>query len=578
MLETLNEIYAADQIGFPLLTLLIFLPLAAAIAVAFLKDDRQIRTTALGATVATFVLSLILPAVFQRGIPDIQFAERSLWIPPLGITYHVGVDGISILLILLTTFLSVLILLFSLTSIKAYVKQYMICLLVIETTVVGVFAALDLFLFFLFWEIMLIPMYFLIKTWGGTRRDYASLKFVLYTLLGSVLMLVGFAVLYLNYHAYAVAQNLPQSYSFDLLDLLKAPLSSEKQMWIFTFLFFGFAFKVPMFPFHTWLPDAHVEAPTAGSVLLAGVLLKMGTYGFVRFSLPLLPAASARFVPLMSILAVIGIVYGALLALAQDDIKKLIAYSSISHLGFVILGIFALNRTGIQGGMIQMVNHGVSTAGLFLVVGFLYERRHTRAISEYGGLARRVPLLAAFYLIISLSSMGFPGTNGFVGELLILVGSARSDWRFAMMAIGGVLLGAAYLLWLYQRTMMGAMTNPKNETLLDLDRREIGICAALAVMILWVGIYPLPFVKIMDGSIQYVASRVEPKTMVQEIVQEKSLEPTTDRNEKAVPVLTPVSTSHRPGPDQQSSRGVGAVEDLSFGSSGKAPTLNGAAP
>jgi NADH-quinone oxidoreductase subunit M len=282
-----------------------------------------------------------------------------------------------------------------------------------------------------------------------------------------------------------------------------------------------------MFPFHTWLPDAHVEAPTAGSVLLAGVLLKMGTYGFVRFSLPLLPEASQAFVPLMLLLGAIGIVYGAVLALAQDDMKKLIAYSSISHLGFVILGIFALNKTGIQGGMIQMINHGVSTSGLFLVVGFLYERRHTRAISEYGGLGKRVPILAAFYFLISLSSMAFPGTNGFVGELLILVGAFRTDWLYASLAIVGVLLGAAYLLWLYQRTMMGELTNPKNQKMLDLDRREIGVCVALTVMILWMGIYPLPFLKMMDGSIQFIASRVEagPVAPVSNLVPEVEAPP-----------------------------------------------------
>lgn len=509
MLTTLGEIFAIDQPGLPVLSLMIFIPAAAAVIIAFLKNAEAIRWGTLLTTMIVFFLSLLLPAYFTMGTADMQFVERHAWITPLGISYHVGVDGISIFLLLLTTFLSVLVVLFSWKGIDRYLKQYMICLLALEMTLVGVFAALDLFLFFLFWEVMLIPMYFLIKTWGGANRDYASLKFVLYTLLGSVLMLVGFVALYLNYHDFALAQNLPQKYSFDLLDLLKTPLSTERQAWIFLLLFFGFAFKVPMFPFHTWLPDAHVEAPTAGSVLLAGVLLKMGTYGFVRFSLPLLPKASQGMGPFMLFLGAIGIVYGALLALAQDDMKKLIAYSSISHLGFVIVGIFALNKTGIQGGMIQMINHGVSTAGLFLVVGFLYERRHTRAISEYGGLGKRVPILAAFYLMISLSSMAFPLTNGFVGELLILVGAFKSDWRYGTLAIVGVLLGAAYLLWLYQRTMMGELKNPKNKTLLDLDMREIGICVALAVMILWMGIYPSPFLKMMDGSIQYITARVD---------------------------------------------------------------------
>jgi NADH-quinone oxidoreductase subunit M len=504
----IDQIFATDQIGFPVLTLLLLLPALGALAISFLKDEQQMRMTALATTSLVFALSLLLPLLFERGTANMQFAEKLTWIRPLGAAYHLGVDGISIFLVLLTTFLTVLLVLFSWKGIELNLKQYLICLLVLETTVVGVFVAIDLLLFFLFWEIMLIPMYFLIKIWGGANRDYASLKFVLYTLLGSVLMLVGFVILYLNYHDDALAQNLSQTYSFSLLDLLKAPMSETKQNIVFLLLFFGFAFKVPMFPFHTWLPDAHVEAPTAGSVLLAGVLLKMGTYGFVRFSLPLLPEASINFVPMMTILSVIGIVYGALLALAQDDIKKLIAYSSISHLGFVVLGIFALNRTGIQGGMIQMLNHGISTAGLFLVVGFLYERRHTRAIAEYGGLGRRLPIFAAFYMIISLSSMAFPGTNGFVGELLILVGAAKLDWRLTVTAILGVLLGAAYLLWLYQRVMMGPITNPKNEKIPDLDRREIGICMALAVMIFWVGIYPMPFLKVMDGSIDFVTRRV----------------------------------------------------------------------
>lgn len=511
MLNTLGEILASDQVGFPVLSLMIFIPLVAAILIAFMKDGKRIRQLALFATVVSFILSIIPLILFQNGTSDIQFAERYGWIAPLGISYHVGVDGVNILLVVLTTFLAILTLGFSWKGINNYFKEYVICLLVLETTVVGVFCALDLFLFFLLWEIMLIPMYFLIKTWGGKRRDYASLKFVLYTLLGSVLMLLGFIILYLNHHS------VTGIYSFDFLDLLKVPLTRTKQIWVFSLLFFGFAFKVPMFPFHTWLPDAHVEAPTAGSVLLAGVLLKMGTYGFVRFSLPLLPEASLYFMPFMSILSVIGIIYGALLALAQNDMKKLIAYSSISHLGFVILGIFALNTEGIQGGMIQMINHGISTAGLFFIVGFLYNRRHTREISEYGGLAKQVPILAGFYLVITLSSLAFPGTNGFVGELLILIGAMKNSWQLAAPAFIGVLLAGAYLFWLYQRLMMGELNNPKNKKLLDLDRIEIGICTALVVVILWMGIYPFPFLKMMDGSVQFITDRLDTAIAVTEM-------------------------------------------------------------
>ncbi len=517
MLTPLSEIFSQGQIGFPILTLTIFLPTMGALAMALLRDERPVRIVALGTAWVTFLLSLLLPTFFRHNTPDMQFVERLAWIPPLGASYHLGIDGVSLWLVCLTTFLSLLMVLFSWEGIAQHLKAYMITLLVLETTILGVFCALDLLLFFLFWEVMLIPMYFLIKIWGGINRDYAALKFVLYTLLGSVVMLVGFVILYLNYHDVQVAAGGATGLtgnaayaSFDYLDLLRTPLPAQTQRWVFGLLFFGFAFKVPMFPFHTWLPDAHVEAPTAGSVILAGVLLKMGTYGFLRFSLPLLPEASVLCVPLMSALGVIGILYGALVALAQDDMKKLVAYSSISHLGFVILGIFALNPVGIQGGIIQMINHGISTAGLFFVVGFLYDRRHTRAIAEYGGLAKPLPILATFYLIISLSSMALPGTNGFVGEFLILSGAAKRDWRYAIAAMGGVLLGAAYLLWLFKRVMMGKISNPKNETLPDLNLREGAVCAALAILIFWIGLAPAPFLSATDGTARFIASRLQP--------------------------------------------------------------------
>ncbi|MFQ5598726.1 MAG: NuoM family protein [Nitrospiria bacterium] len=507
MQTTLNQILASDQIGFPILTVITFLPLLGAVALWTQRDERVVKQVALGTVCLTFLVSLLLLPNFERGVADMQFVEKAAWIAPIGVYYHMGVDGISLLLIILSSFLSVLTVLFSWDAVREHVREYFLCLLGLEFTLIGVFAAIDLALFFLFWEVMLIPMYFLIKTWGGENRDYASLKFVLYTLVGSVLMLVGFAILVLNYHEFAVANQLRDLYSFSLIDLLKAPVPPEKQTLIFMLLFFGFAFKVPMVPFHTWLPDAHVEAPTTGSVMLAGLLLKMGTYGFVRFSLPLLPDASGAFVPMISTLAVIGIVYGAWLALAQDDIKKLIAYSSISHLGFVMLGLFTHNRIGLQGGLIQMLNHGISTAGLFFVVGFLYERRHTRLISEYGGLAKQVPILAAFYFVISLSSMGMPGTNGFIGEFLILSGAFRADWRYGAVAVGGVILGAGYLLWLYQRVMYGPLDNPKNQILKDLNQRELAICIALTGVIFWTGIFPRPFLRIMDGSVAFLTGR-----------------------------------------------------------------------
>jgi len=509
MQATLNQIFAADQIGFPLVSLLIFLPLAAAIALWVLPNEKAMKQVCLGTMGLNFLLSLMLLPFFETGVADMQFVEKYAWIKAMGVSYEVGVDGISLWLVLLSTFLPVLTVIFSWKTIKTHLREYLLCLLGLECTLIGVFTSVDIILFFLFWEVMLIPMYFLIKIWGGVNRDYASLKFVLYTLVGSVLMLVGFAILALNYHDFALAQHLPQSYSFSLIDLLKAPVAPEKQQMIFLLLFFGFAFKVPMVPFHTWLPDAHVQAPTTGSVMLAGLLLKMGTYGFVRFSLPLLPNASQFFVPLVSVLAVIGIVYGAWLALAQDDIKKLIAYSSISHLGVVMLGIFALNHLGVQGALIQMINHGISTAGLFFVVGFLYERRHTRQISDYGGIAKQLPILASFYFVISLSSMGMPGTNGFVGEFLILTGAFRADWRFGAIAIMGVVLGAAYLIWLYQRVMQGPLENPKNKVLVDLDRGEIAICVAITTVIFLTGLFPRPFLKRMDASIDFITHRTE---------------------------------------------------------------------
>jgi len=501
----LHQIYAVNQVGFPILTLLIVLPLIG-IGLIWLSPTR-VKEIALGAAVITFLFSLLLLPAFVMGVPDMQFVEWSPWIAPLGIHYHLGVDGISLLLVLLTTFLSVLIVLFSLNTIHQNLREYLCCLLALEFTLIGVFASLDLILFFLFWEVMLLPMYFLIKIFGGEHRDYAALKFVLYTLVGSVLMLVGFVVLALNYHHYAVLHHFPEVYSFSWIDLLKVPVSAEKQILIFLLLFFGFAFKVPMVPFHTWLPDAHVEAPTAGSVMLAGVLLKMGTYGFVRFSLPLLPTASIAFMPVMMPLAVVGILYGAFLALAQEDIKKLIAYSSISHLGFVVLGIFSFNEQAMRGGLIQMLNHGISTAGLFFVVGFLYTRRHTRLISQFGGLFRAAPWLSLFYLIITLSSLGIPGTNGFVGEFLILAGVFKVNWIYGSLSVLGVILGAAYLLWLYQRVIVEPNPELKKAAPHDLNPTELTVCVALSIVIFWVGLSPMTFLRFMDGPIQFLSSR-----------------------------------------------------------------------
>jgi NADH-quinone oxidoreductase subunit M len=436
-----------------------------------------------------------------------QFVERAPWIPSLGVTYFLGVDGISVLLILLTTFLSAISILSSFTAITDKIKTYYATLLVLETGMIGVFAALDLVLFYVFWEAVLIPMYLIIGVWGGPRRVYAAVKFILYTVAGSLLMLVAILYLYFSYHA-AFGE-----YTFDLMRLYETPLGRSAQLWLFAAFALAFAIKVPMFPFHTWLPDAHVEAPTAGSIILAGVLLKMGTYGFVRFAMPLFPEATQAFAPWIIALAVIGIIYGALVAMVQPDVKKLVAYSSVSHLGFVMLGLFALNTQGLQGGILQMINHGLSTGALFLAVGMLYERRHTREISEFGGLAEVLPWFAACFLIVCLSSLGLPGLNGFVGEFLILLGAFRAHPVIAAVSALGVILAAVYILWMYQRVMFGPVTNPKNRGLRDLSPREFWTLAPVIALIIWIGVYPNPFLRKLDVSVADLMERVNAHTL-----------------------------------------------------------------
>jgi NADH-quinone oxidoreductase subunit M len=423
-------------------------------------------------------------------------------VPNLGISYYLGVDGISALLVVMTTFLSAIAILSSFGSITNRVKAYYATLLALETGMIGVFCALDLVLFYIFWEAVLIPMYLIIGVWGGPRRVYAAVKFILYTVAGSLLMLVAILYLYFSFHAST------GEFTFDLLRLYDTPLNHSAQLWLFAAFALAFAIKVPMFPFHTWLPDAHVEAPTAGSVILAGVLLKMGTYGFVRFALPLFPDAARELAPLMILLAVIGIIYGALVAMVQPDMKKLVAYSSVSHLGFVMLGLFAMNTQGLQGGVIQMINHGLSTGALFLAVGIIYERRHTREISEFGGLAEILPWFAAFFLIICLSSLGLPGLNGFVGEFLILLGAFRVHPKAGALAATGVILAAVYLLWMYQRVMFGPVTNEKNRGLRDLSPREFWTLVPVLLMILWLGVYPNTFLRKLDGSVGDLVARM----------------------------------------------------------------------
>ena len=493
-----------NQLGLPILSLITFLPLVGVLVILFIPGEKAeaIKNWAFAVAAVDFVISLALYFTFQSDSAQMQFVEHVPWIENLGISYHLGVDGISLFLVLLTTLLSPIAILSSWTAITDKVKEYMIFMLLLETGMIGVFVALDLFLFFVFWEATLIPMYFLIGRWGGARRIYAALKFFLYTFGGSALMLVAILVLYFM-NARATGQP-----TFDLLLLLQFDVPAAAQTWLFLAFALGFAIKVPLFPFHTWLPDAHVEAPTAGSVILAGVLLKMGAYGFARFCLPLFPEASVTFVPLMSVLAIIGIIYGALVALSQRDVKSLVAYSSVSHLGFVVLGIFTLNAQGVSGGILQMVNHGLSTGALFLLVGMLYERRHTRLIEDFGGLWKQLPLFGTFLLIVTLSSIGLPGLNGFVGEFTILVGTFRANVVYAVFAALGIILGAWYMLTMFRQVMHGPLDKPANRELKDLTIREIAVLVPIVVLIFLIGVFPNLFFDKMGASVTALLAQV----------------------------------------------------------------------
>jgi NADH-quinone oxidoreductase subunit M len=506
----------AALVGLPILSVVTFLPLVGAVFLLFIPAAKTgaIRWFTFLVTVLTFLASVPLFTAFQTGQRGMQFVERATWVPNLGMQYYLGVDGVSVLLILLTTLLSAIAVLSSFSAITEKVKTFMALLLVLETGMIGVFVALDLVLFYMFWEVVLIPMYLLIGVWGGPRRIYAAVKFILYTVAGSLLMLVGILYLYFAHHA-AFGE-----YTFDLIKLYDTPLGRTPQLWLFAAFALAFAIKVPMFPFHTWLPDAHVEAPTAGSVILAAVLLKMGTYGFFRFAMPLFPEGALAFAPVIIALAVIGIIYGALVAMVQTDVKKLVAYSSVSHLGFVMLGLFALNAQGIQGSVLQMVNHGLSTGALFLAVGILYERRHTREISEFGGISEVMPWFAAMFLIVSLSSLGLPGLNGFVGEFLILLGAFRVNPWIAGISATGVILGAVYLLWMFQRVMFGPVKNEKNRGLPDLTRREFWVLAPVILLIVWIGVYPNPFLRFLDTPASELMERMSARS-----VAERTAEP-----------------------------------------------------
>ena len=486
----------------PILSLIIFLPTVGALFVFLVRGDARIvarnaRMTALWTSLITFVLSLGIWIDFDTSTAAFQFVERADWIPILGASYHLGVDGISMLFVILSTFLTPLCILASWESIQTRVKEYMIAFLLLETFMVGMFCALDFVLFYIFFEGVLIPMFLIIGVWGGANRVYAAFKFFLYTLTGSVLMLVAIMVIYFD------------AETTDIVELLKIGFDPDVQIWLWLAFFASFAVKVPMWPVHTWLPDAHVEAPTAGSVILAGVLLKMGAYGFLRFSLPMLPVASDFFAPLIFTLSIIAIVYTSLVALAQEDMKKLIAYSSVAHMGFVTIGIFTVRTQGVEGAIVQMLSHGVISAALFLCVGVVYDRLHSREIARYGGLVHRMPVYAAVFMVFMLGSVGLPGTSGFVGEFLVLVGAFQVNTWLALLATTGIVLGAAYMLYLYRRVIFGELTKEDLKTMTDLSRREIAVFAPLVAATLWMGIWPEPFLDVMHASVANLIENYE---------------------------------------------------------------------
>jgi NADH-quinone oxidoreductase subunit M len=488
--------------GFPILTLVTFLPLLGVVILATMRGDdeataQNARWGALWTSLITFLMSLVLWQKFDTSQSGFQFQETAVWLPEFGVAYRMGVDGISVLFVLLATALTPLCILASWDSIKTRVREYMIAFLVLETMMVGMFCATDFLLFYMFFEAVLIPMYIIIGVWGGPRRVYASIKFFLYTFAGSVLMLLALLAMW------------HQAGTTDIKVLLQTHFAYGMQYWLFLAFFASFAVKVPMWPVHTWLPDAHVEAPTAGSVILAGVLLKMGAYGFLRFSVPMLPEAAAHFQPFMFTLGVVAVIYTSLVALAQQDMKKLIAYSSVAHMGVVVIGIFTFNQQGLDGALFQMLSHGIVSAALFLCVGVVYDRIHTREISRYGGLADRMPAYALVFMLFTMASIGLPGTAGFVGEFLVLVGAFRVNIWLALLGSAGMILGAAYMLYLYRRVMFGKITRDDLKSILDISPREMTVFAPLVILTLWMGIYPSSFTQFFDATTAAMAQSHE---------------------------------------------------------------------
>ena len=495
--------------GFPILSLLTWLPLAGGLFIMTVRGTDAVvasnaRWAALWTSLITFALSLVLWVRFDQSNPGFQFQESLAWLPEFGVGYRMGVDGISVLFVLLSTALVPVCILASWETIQTRVREYMLAFLVLETMMVGMFSAQDFVVFYMFFEGVLIPMFLIIGVWGGPRRVYASFKFFLYTLAGSILMLLALLAIWLH------------AGTTDLAVLMHTPFPARMQFWLFLAFFASFAVKVPMWPVHTWLPDAHVEAPTAGSVILAGVLLKMGAYGFLRFSVPMLPDASQSFAPLMYALGVVAVIYTSLVAFAQTDMKKLIAYSSVAHMGVVVIGIFTFNVQGIQGALFQMLSHGIVSAALFLCVGVIYDRIHTRDISRYGGLAGRMPAYALFFMLFTMASIGLPGTSGFVGEFLVLVGAFKVSLYLAYLGSFGMILGAVYMLYLYRRVVFGTLTRDDLRGILDLSPREVAIFAPLIGLTLWMGIYPTSFTVFFDATVsamvqQHVAAVAGPK-------------------------------------------------------------------
>ena len=495
-----------DSVGYDawVLHALVWLPVLG-MGLVLWSDEERAKKVAFWWSLGVLVLSLGLWWAFDATEAGFQMTSTTPWIESWGVSYSLGLDGISLFMVILTTLSTSLAILGSFNYIQTRQRAFYALMLLLEAGVVGVFVATDVLLFYVFFELTLVPMYFIVGVWGGERRIYAAIKFFLFTALGSLLMLVG--ILYLFWRA----KNLLGAPTFAYSDFLLIPLSGTEQLWLFIAFALAFSVKVPVFPLHTWLPDAHVEAPTAGSVILAAVLLKMGTYGFLRFAMALFPVAAADWTPLIAVLAVIGIIYGALVAMVQKDVKKLVAYSSVSHLGFVMLGLFAFNLQGIEGAILQMVNHGISTGALFLIVGIIYERRHTRLISEFGGLSKVVPVFSLCFMVVTLSSIGVPGTNGFVGEFLILLGAFKVQKWYAVVAATGVIFAAVYMLWMFQRVMYGKITNEENLRLADMNGREVAYMLPLLLFILWIGVYPQPFLRRMDASVNAFVTRFEAK-------------------------------------------------------------------